>query len=70
MAPQNENLTVEQATELVFEYSENFAQKVMEENSERMQGVCKHLKSSMKGNIKEFYIKEFIKELRKRMEEL
>ena len=35
MAPQNENLTAEQATELVFEYSENLAQKVMEE------GVCR-----------------------------
>ena len=70
MAPQNENLTVEQATKLVFEYSENLAQKVMEENSERLQGVYKHLKSAMKETIKEFYIKEFIKELRKRMEEL
>ena len=68
MVPQNENLIVEQATELVFEHSENLAQKVMEENSERLQEVCKHLKSAIKETIKEMYTDEFIEELRKRIE--
>ena len=68
MVPQNENLTVKQATELVFEHSENLTQKVMEENSERLQGVCKNIKSAIKETNKEMYIDEFIEELRKRIE--
>ena len=68
MVPQNENLTVKQATELVFEHSENLTQNVMEENSERLQGVCENIKSAIKETNKEMYIDEFIEELRKRIE--
>ena len=58
-----------QATNLIFQYSENLAKKVIEENNDVLEGVSDIFKNSLKEAIKEWYIKEFIKELEKKIEE-
>ena len=64
-----ENLNAEQATNLIFQYSENLAKKVIEENNDVLEGVSDIFKNLLKEAIKEWYIKEFIKELEKKIEE-
>ena len=48
MASLNENLTVEQVTNLVFQCAKKAAQKVMEEKSERLQGISEGKKLALK----------------------
>ena len=66
MASGNENLNAVQATNLVFQYAENLAKKIIEQNNERLQGVSEREKEALKRSIKEYYIEEFIKELEKK----
>ena len=64
-----ERLNVEQVTNLIFQYSEILAKKVIEENNENLQGSSKTVKNLIKDVVKDYFIKEFLKELEKKIEE-
>ena len=64
-----EILNAEQVTNLIFQYSEILAKKVIEENNENLQGTNEIIKKLIKEAVKDYFIKEFIKELEKKIEE-
>ena len=65
-----ERLNAEQVTNLIFQYSEILAKKIIEENNENLQGFENEtIKNLIKEVVKDYFIKEFIKELEKKIEE-
>ena len=61
-----ERLNAEQVTNLIFQYSEILAKKVIEENNENLQGTNETIKNLVKEVVKDYFLKEFIKELEKK----
>ena len=61
-----ERLNAEQVTNLIFQYSEILAKKVIEENNENLQGTNETIKNLLKEVVKDYFLKEFIKELEKK----
>ena len=50
---------------MVFQYAENFAKKIIEQNDEKLQTIGKSRKELLKESVKHFYREEAIKEIEK-----
>ena len=60
---ESERLSAVEIITLIFQYSENLAKKVIEENNDELQDTSETVKNVIKEVVKQYFVREFIEEL-------